>query len=217
MNVRMIKQLAVVGALFGSVMSASVANAAIVNGSQVQMSGTALIDALGNVVPLDVATGLLFPQPVNIFVNSTGNTGSYAGYNSPNPVSPVFGISYNATMDNIPVVGPFGGTLLSLPGIMVAAPETGPAVIPTFFKINSWSTAVNGTFFIGTALGTIVDGQGNFLSDGLYQFSTQNFKVDEVNSFSATLSATVIPVPGAMWIFGSGLLLMTAVMRRKVK
>lgn len=217
MNIRMLKHLGVVAALVGSVMSVSVANAAIVNGSQVQMSGTALIDAVGNVVPLDVATGLLFPQPVNVFINSNGNTGSYAGYNLPNPLNATFGISYNATMDNLAVAGPFGGTLLALPAVTIAAPETGPAVMPTFFLINSWTPQVLGSFFVGTALGTIVDGQNNFLANGVYQFSSQNFVAGQVNSFSATLSATVIPVPGAMWIFGSGLLLMTAVMRRKVK
>ncbi|MCE2947482.1 MAG: hypothetical protein ACK515_23700 [bacterium] len=217
MNIRLLKHLGVIAALVGSVMSVSVANAAIVEGSKAQIFGTAFIDGIGNVIPLDEVSGAISPSPVSVLVGAGGNTLSYAGYNRPNPGSLAFAPNYTAGMYQIPAAGPFGFTLLALPAVVSGVGEPGPSVIPTFFVLDSWTPTINGSFFTAIGLGTIVDGLGGFLSNGRFEFSSQSFAIG-TNSFSGTLIATsVIPVPGAMWIFGSGLLLMTAVMRRKVK
>ena len=218
MNIRALKHLGVVAALVGAMLSASVANAAIVVGSKAQIFGTAFIDAVGNVIPLDEQSGATGPSPVTVLVGAGGNTGSYAGYNRPNPGALSFAPNYSAGMYQIPAIGPFGFTLLALPSVMNDVDEPGPSVMPTFFVLNSWTGSLAGSFFNGLGLGTIVDGKGSVLSDARFEFTSQGVNVNQANSFSGTLIATsVIPVPGAMWIFGSGLLLMTAVMRRKVK
>lgn len=223
MNIRTLKHLGVVAALVGAMLSASVANASIIEGSKVRIFGTAVIDSAGNVTPRDEATGNTSPSPVNVLIGASGNTGSYAGYNRQNPVSLTFPRQYAAGMQPVVAAGPFGGLLLSLPGVVIGAEEPGPGVNPTFFVMDSWTGAFSSTFFMGTGLGTIRNGAGDFLSNARFELSSPAVEVGQTSSFSGTLIATsvivtsVIPVPGAMWIFGSGLLLMTAVMRRKVK
>lgn len=217
MNIRMLKHLGVVAALAGAMLTASVANAAIVVGSKAQIFGTAFIDGAGNIVPIGEQSGSTTP-PVDVLVGAGGNTLSFSGYNRPNPAALSFAPNYTATMAQIPAAGPFGFTLLSLPAVVNAVDEPGPSVIATFFRLSSWTPTITGSFFTAFGLGVIEDAQGNFLSNGRFEFSSQGFTPGGENAFSGTLVATsVIPVPGAMWIFGSGLLLMTAVMRRKVK
>ena len=223
MNIRALKHLGVVAALVGAMLSASVANASIIVGSKVRIFGTALIDGAGNVTPLDEETGNSIPSPVKVLISASGNTGSYAGYNRQNPVSLYFPRQYSGGMLPITAAGPYGGMLLSLPLVTIGAEEPGPAVIPTFFVMDSWTGVLNGTFFMGVGLGTIRDGSGISLADARFELSSPAVELGQANSFSGTLIATsltvtsVIPVPGAIWIFGSGLLLMTAVTRRKVK
>jgi hypothetical protein len=178
-----------------------------VGGSEVQLVGSARIsDAAGGYTV--TANGFTAILPFG------GNTGSWAGYNSPNPGM------YNASAlapfsaGLVPVAG-----LITLPAVVLGASEPGPAVASTIFNLNTWQVvqATVGGFFLGTGTGTIVDTSDNSVTDAIFQFSTQNYTPGLDNqSFSATIVAT-IPVPGAMWVFGSGLLLMTAVMRRKVK
>ncbi len=218
MNTRMLKHLAVVAGLVGSTLSVAVANAAIVNGSQLQITGTALIDAAGNVTPRDHVTGLTVPVPVNIEIASAGNLGSFVGYNSPN--NP--GGGYIGQMNPILAVGPFPISVFFAPGVVVGGAEAGPAQEANTFRLDSYGFTtmpfLNGIFFLATGNGVWLDTlSGAVLANGTMQLSSQNFVAGQINSFSATFAAstTVIPVPGAAWIFGSGLLLMTAVMRRK--
>jgi len=223
MNIRALKHLGVVAALVGAMLSASVANASIIEGSKVRIFGTAVIDSFGNVTPLDEMTGNTSPSPVNVLISASGNTLSYAGYNRQNPVSLTFPRQYAARMQSIVAAGPFGGLLLSLPSVVTGAEEPGPAVVPTFFVMDSWTGAFNDTFFMGVGLGRIINNMDVVLSNARLELSSPAVELGQANSFSGTLIATsltvtsVIPVPGAMWIFGSGLLLMTAVTRRKVK
>jgi hypothetical protein len=189
----------------------------------VRIFGTALIDGAGNVTPLDEETGNSIPSPVKVLISASGNTGSYAGYNRQNPVSLYFPRQYSGGMLPITAAGPFGGTLLSLPSVTIGAEEPGPPIKPTFFVMDSWTGVLNGTFFMGVGLGTIQNGSGMSLADARFELSSPAVELGQANSFSGTLIATsltvtsVIPVPGAIWIFASGLLLMTAVTRRKVK
>lgn len=216
MNIRLLKHLGAVAALAGAMLTTSVANASILTGSQVQFVGTAIVNLAGDVTPRDAfVPAVVPPPPVNVQIAVNGNLGSFAGYNTPNPGP---NMPYVANWDKLTSAGPFPlVNFIALPA--VSAPDS-PTVQATFFDLNNWQFQFlpfgNATFFIGTGVGVIHDGLGNKLSDAIFSFSTQRFQPGD-NSFSATLEATVIPVPGAIWIFGSGLLLMTAVMRRKVK
>lgn len=218
MNVRLLKHLGVVAALVGSVLSVPAATAAIVAGSQAQFFGTALIDAAGAIDPIDEGSGSSGPN-ATILIGTGGNTGSYSGFNRNNPVALPFFPNYTAAMNNVPALGPFGFTLLSLPAVVPGGGEDGAPVISTFFRLDAYNVnPVFGGFFTSQGTGVILDGMGNVLSNAIFSFSSQSFTPNSINSFSATLEATatsVIPVPGSMLIFGSGLLLMTAVMRRK--
>lgn len=218
MKFLLIRQLGVVAAFAASLLTVPMASASIVSGSKVQVFGSALIDAAGNIVPRDEMTGLpAGPLPVVTEVGTSGNTGSFSGYNVPNPLLLVLFPNYSALIDSIPVAGPFGFTLLQLPAIVPGAGEPGPAFGVTSFRLDAWTVLpVPAGFFIAQGSGKILDAIGNEIADGLFLLSSQGFVPNSINSFSATLQATVIPLPGALWIFGSGLLLMTAVMRRKV-
>jgi hypothetical protein len=206
MNIRTLKQLGIAAALLGTMISATVANAAIVAGSSAQITGTSSVSSTGVITTVGPT-----------YLNFGGNTGSFAGYDFPNPGAPL--PLYTAGMATLDPAA-LGFTLLSLPEVSLILGEPGPVVPATFFRLDTWSagTALRDgvLFYVGTGTGAISDGQGNQLADGVFSFSTQNFAFDQALSFSGTLTAaSVVPVPGAMWIFGSGLLLMSAVMRRK--
>jgi len=210
----MLKHLAVVAGVVVSTASVTVANAAVVAGSQVQFFGSAFISAAGNISP---AFSLIF---------SAGNVGpaadnqGYLGYNSPNPAAGPF---YTANIANIPAIMGAPFTAITMPAIVLGGGETGPAQEATSFLLRTWAVtqATIGGFFTARGTGDIfATVGGGFLSAGDFQFTTQFFtpSASDTQTFSATLTAvpaSVIPVPGAAWIFGSGLLLMTAVMRRK--
>ena len=209
MNTRLLKHLGVVAALVCSAAVSSVANAAIVVGSQVQLVGSATIDFVGNI------------SPTNVQILPIGNAGpnvnmqGYLGYNLPNE-------PFVVTMGNISPGAFPAFVVLQLPAITIAGAETGPTQEATRFLLRNWTItqATVGGFFTALGTGDIQTAAGAFLSNAQLQFSSTTFtpSLTDAQSFAATLTATsVIPVPGAMWIFGSGLLLMTAVMRRKAK
>lgn len=208
MKLQMLKHAAVVATFAATSLAASFANASIVVGSTVQLVGRASISAAGDITP---GTSRILDE-----VNSL----SFAGYNAPNnplgTFTPVTVFSGIAAAPALPFIA------LQLPGVVVAGTED-MSVPATWFLLRTWqitSSVVGGTF-AGRGMGDITTPGGVFLASGELQFTTQFYTPNSAgNSYSATLTAietSVIPVPGAMWIFGSGLLLMTAVMRRKVK
>jgi len=212
MNNRLLKHLAVVAALAASSLSVPVANAAVVVGSQAQIVGGTIIDATGNVTPQ--ASEILGIGNAGPTIDFQG----YRGYNNPNLLGG-YAVTFN-TIANAPFA-PF--VVLQLPAITIIGAEPGPAQEATSFLLRSWTITqmTLGGFFTAIGLGDITStADGTFLSAGRLQFSSQEFtpSTTDIQGYSATLTAiTAIPVPGAMWIFGSGLLLMSAVTRRKGK
>jgi hypothetical protein len=207
MNTCTIKHLAAVLALSASFAAVSPAQAAITLGSELQLGGSAAIDAAGNIT----VTSLLPPTiPGTILILPFGNTGSFLGFNFPNPGD----LPYRARMANIPVAGPFGFDLVLVPGLTPGVGEPGPAVLPTLFRLDTWqvTSAVVGGFFEGMGTGVLSDAGG--ASSAIFQFSTQNFTPGfDQHSFSATIVA--IPVPAGVWLLGSGLMVLAARLRRK--
>jgi hypothetical protein len=213
MNNRLLKHLAVVAALAASSLSVPVSNAAVVVGSRAQIVGGTIIDATGNVTPQ--ASEILGIGNAGPTIDFQG----YRGYNKPNLLGG-YAVTFNAIV-NAPFA-PF--VVLQLPAITISgAAEPGPEQEATSFLLRSWTITqmTPGGFFTAIGLGDITStATSTFLSAGRLQFSSQEFtpSTSDIQSYSATLTAiTAIPVPGAMWIFGSGLLLMSAVTRRKSK
>ncbi len=200
----------------------SQAGAAIVSGSTVQFAGSAQVSGASNIDFVGVG-----PAPVGsdaaIRISISGNTGSYAGYTIPNPSSLPLDPSYAAGFNNVVGGAVPAGSLIVLPPVLIGAGEPGPAVGQSRFVASSVTTTfslLDGvTFFSAVAQGTIFDDSDGSSIDGVLSLSSQNFDpaMDAINSFSATLTAgtTVIPVPAAAWLLGSGLLAMIAVGRRK--
>ncbi len=189
--------------LSAAVLSASVANAAIVIGSQLQLGGGANIS--------DAAGGYTITPSGTQFVVPSGNTQSFLGFNTPNPL----GI-YSFTMTPIstalvPVLPWF-----TLPPVVIGGGEPGPAAPQVSFSVLTWQvTMANiGGVFSAVGSGYFLDSSDKSMTDAVIQFTSQAYTPgSDTQSWSATI--TTIPVPGAMWIFGSGLLLMATVMRRR--
>lgn len=200
----------------------SVAGAAIVSGSTVQFIGSAQVSGASNIDFIGVG-----PVPAGsdagIRVNISGNSGSYAGYTVPNPGTLPLDPNYVAGFNNVVGGTVPAGSLIVLPAVVIGAGEPGPAVGASRFVASSVFTSfalLDGvTFFNAVAQGTIFDDSDGSSIAGTLSLSTQNFNAaqDAVNSFSATLTAgpSVIPVPTAAWMLGSGLLAMIAVGRRR--
>jgi hypothetical protein len=200
----------------------SVASAAIMSGSTMQFGGSAQISAANDIQFIGV--GPVLPGfDADIRINIAGNTGSFAGYNVPNPNTLPLDPNYGAGFTNISGGMAPAGTFISLPEIIVGPGEPGPIVGPARFVASSLVTSfgiLDGvTFFNAVGQGTIFDDSDGTSVDGTLSLSTQNFdaSVGAINSFSATLTAgtTVIPVPAAAWMLGSGLLAMIAAGRRR--
>ena len=211
MNMRLLKHLGVVAALVGSAALSSVSNAAIVNGSQLTFQGLATIASANSIIPsgtgeIQLATGSL----------------SFAGYNSPNPTSvPGFTNAlgnYLVTLGNFGAIGAFP-SVLTLPAL--AAGDAGtPFAGGTFSILSTVNLSVAGFMNLVSTGSFLEVGNASPYAATMF-FTVANFQpsASALQGYTGTLSvaASVIPVPGAMWIFGSGLLLMTAVMRRKAK
>lgn len=196
------------------------ASAAIVAGSTAQFVGTAQISAAGDIDFVSVG-----PAPAGsdagVRITTAGNAGSFAGYNVPNPAALPIAPNYIAGFTDVMGGMPPAGTLISLPEVTIGGGETGPAVGATRFVASTWLSSfevLEGvTFFNAVAQGTIFDDSDGTSILGTLSLSTQNFDATAgaINSFSATLDTTVIPVPAAAWMLGSGLLAMFAAGRRR--
>lgn len=198
--------------------AAPFAQAAIAAGSTAQYGGTARFTPAGDITFLSV-DGTPFGTDAAIRLGVDGHKGSYAGYNEPNPTSLTFEPNYVAGFRNIVGGMPPLSDLIVNPQVTVGGTEPGPGVGMSRFLLTSWTTQVsvfNGvTFLLGTGMGTITDDSDGSTIQGEFSLSSQNFDMTaaSINSFSASLTA--IPVPGAVWLLGTGLLGLAALGRRK--
>jgi hypothetical protein len=97
---------------------------------------------------------------------------------------------FNAAGNSFPVLGaPLGGTM-----------------------INAWSSPVS----YGPTTGTVAVLPGSLLGAGTYVLEVRGNVVGAGGgSYSGVLNLAPVPVPAAVWMFGSGLLGLVAVRRRK--
>jgi hypothetical protein len=219
MNIRSLKSFAAAGLVAVAALASGVAHGAIVAGSRVTVTGGVTITPSGSeyqIVFRHGASGITdvtVPGGTNpVQIDGNVNLGSYAAYNVPNPAPG----HYLATITNLPVASAIVFPILnflSLPGATQSF-ITGEDmnVVPSTFDLHTWTVAPSGTFLQGAGTGFINFAGGQML--GFFQFSVPFFTGTAGNyGFSATLEAQVIPVPGAVLLFGSGLLFLTLVGR----
>jgi hypothetical protein len=121
--------------------------------------------------------------------------GGYAGYLGLGP-NPVVTTAYNTT------------SLCTRAGVANDGACLGLAPSGGFPLIND--TAANANDFVANLGGTI---GGNPMIDGPFASSNANFDITTLTLTGLTITA--IPVPAAVWLFGSGLLGLVGVARRK--
>ncbi|MBK8815780.1 MAG: hypothetical protein IPN42_09870 [Methylococcaceae bacterium] len=125
-----------------------------------------------------------------------------------------------------------GGSVVSASGSAVSGTATGA---PTSFfglPISSWSLTVSDTATVDFALtGTtsfisIVAGNGSvldfntssfsaLLTTGTYLFAILSSAANQPYSLTISTISSVVPVPAAVWLFGSAFLGMIGLVRRK--
>ena len=209
MNIRLLKHLGIVAALVGSVAASSVASAAIVSGSTLTFQGLANITGVNSIFPT-----------VQGEIQLTTSTLSFAGYNAPNPLS-IPGYTnatgaYLVNLGNFGAAGAFPG-VLTLPAL--AAVDTGAPIAGGVFNIASTSNSSVTGFLSLISTGTFFETGNATPYVGTMFFTVAGFDPASPTpqGYTATFRVTTstIPVPGAVYMFGSGLLLMAGVMRRK--
>lgn len=208
--------------------SPTTASAAIIAGSQVEIVGSADFDSVtGSINFVSLGTPPAGYTDL-IRINSSGNTGSFAGLNAPNPAALPLTPNYGGGIrDLINGAIPTGGNFLLLPSVNLDTGEPGPAVGQVRFNGTSvvrQEDTFGGILFLRLVMtGTIFDLSDGTSTPGVFSLTSQN--LPGVQSFSGTLearaglipnpNATVIPVPAAAWMLGSGLLAMVAASRRR--
>ncbi len=91
-----------------------------------------------------------------------------------------------------------------------------PLVLDTATDAAEDTNTANGTHVLGTATGNKGVGGSPMLS-GPFPTYNANFDVDTIHITSVTPDVAPIPVPAAVWLFGSGLLGLVGIARRKKK
>ena len=163
------------------------AHAALIDGSLSMSGGFAPVDSLNNPTTLGAATGIDFTGIAHV----EQAEGDYAGALGDAVTMTDFQFSPN--LDPNPV------NVWSVDGFTFAMDQ-----LSTVFQ--------NTNFLLLSGAGT-VSGNGFDATEGTWWLSAQTAQ-NITFSWSAT-SATVVPVPAAAWLFGSGLLGLVGIARKK--
>ena len=112
---------------------------------------------------------------------------------------------YTAEFDDVPN-GPFAGVSGDLTGTTLT------------LDMSSWTAFWNGTAFNQGAAGvtTTTDGAGNFTAAWTALVVGGAFD-GQIGAWNVTGTASAVPVPAAVWLFGSGLVGLVGVARRRRK
>lgn len=167
---------------------ATSANAALINGS-IDMGGAlAPLDSVGNPTTLTLATGLNFTSST-----VTIATGDFATYVSVGSSPTMTGFQFSPSLLPNPV------------NVWVAGGFT--------FAMTSVSSIVPANPYVLALLGTgTVTGNGYDPTQGTFVLTAQTANQ---TTFSWSSSTSAVPVPAAVWLFGSGLLGLLGIARKK--
>ena len=156
-----------------------------------------------------------------------GSTMTLTGFYSPDPANATNLTTITAiTLDTVGANGAASDTFATTIGWGIAD-ETGPYTqanlvgftsITNFLTFAGWQLDLdslvvesdsNAGFLHLSGTGS-VSGNGEALTDADWSFSAHN-----TTSYTMSVTATVVPVPAAVWLFGSGLLGLAGYARRK--
>ncbi len=92
---------------------------------------------------------------------------------------------------------------------------SGPLSGTTFFTIEGWSFSLTSLAVLDQKAGLLnLEGTGVLSGDGFDDTNaTWTFSTSSLNSYSMSIAA--VPVPAAVWLFGTGLLGLVGIARRK--
>ena len=158
-------------------------------------------------------------NPVGTFPDVTGTFDSTAGtwaVASPSAFFGVFwtahdGILYGEGTHSIPLVAPNGGTTATSQDLVVGAGETGGHIL-----FDYGPTLNIDVLMVWDATGTAQDPDGDTIPgtpmlDGAFPGWNAAFDLNPAPQLAA------IPIPAAVWLFGSGLIGLVGIARRKKK
>ncbi|MDX2504381.1 MAG: VPLPA-CTERM sorting domain-containing protein [Gammaproteobacteria bacterium] len=164
------------------------ANAALIDGTIEMAGGWTPIDSVSTATTIGVATGIDFSNDLSVVVASSGDF----------LVLPLFTLASMTDFQFNPLT-PSPVTLWSVAGFSFSMDSV------TIGLQDASNLVLSGT-------GTIT-GAGFDATQGTWEFSGQTAS-DVTFSWSSS-NNTVVPVPAAVWLFGSGLIGLIGVARRK--
>jgi len=176
----------------------------------------------------DLADGVLNQADVAAYGATPASDGTYVGAGSPGTVNGPGGFPGYLGLGPVPISTTAWNTSFGAGCTVGDCTNISPSgVLPVVMD-----TAANASDFVANDGGTI---GGNPMSDGSFQGSNANFDITEMRVTGVQVSTTAIlapncdfdpsgqlcapmppvPVPAAVWLFGSGLLGLVGVARRK--
>jgi hypothetical protein len=180
---------ALIGLTFVTASLVSVsASAALIDGTLELAGGWNPIDAASNATTIDIATGIDFLNgDESLVVGSSGD------------LALVFGTAATMTDFQFNPLTPNPVSLWSVGGF-------------TFSMDNVNIVTQDATDLVLSGSGTIT-GNGFDATEGTWEFTGQT--ASNITFSWSSSNATVVPVPAAVWLFGSGLIGLVGVARRK--
>ena len=148
-------------------------------------------------------------------ISTLGVSGNF-GYDAATEIVSLSTVGSNGVADGI-----FTGTIDSTPGTggSVDLTATDFVSVPTFFTKNSWTFDLETLDYVsGTSPATLDFGGTGFITsstDSVKHTVNWTFTASDATTYSMNVT-TVVPVPAAVWLFGTGLIGLVGVARRKV-